>query len=66
MISELRDHTFYATLMIRRNGDQIPVDSRPSDAIAWGVSNGTPIYVEDQVLRAVCAPDEPDSQSPTN
>ena len=36
VISELREHTFYAKLMIRRNGELISVDSRPSDAIALG------------------------------
>jgi len=61
VINDLRDHTFFATLMIRRNGDLIPVDSRPSDAIALGVTNGTPIYVDEQVLRAVCMPDESDA-----
>ncbi|MEE9295074.1 MAG: bifunctional nuclease family protein [Phycisphaerae bacterium] len=64
LVSDLRDHTFYATLVIRRNGDLISVDARPSDAIALGVANNTPIYVDDQVLRAVCAPDvrEPDDE----
>jgi uncharacterized protein len=55
VISDLRDHTFFATLMIRRNGDLIPIDSRPSDAIALGVASETPVYVDENVLRAVCA-----------
>jgi bifunctional DNase/RNase len=49
-ISDLRDHTFYATLVIRQNGQLIEVDARPSDAIAVGVATGVPIYVESQVL----------------
>ncbi len=53
VISDLRDHTFFATLMIRRNGDLIPVDSRPSDAIALGVTRQTPLFVEESVLHAV-------------
>ncbi len=65
VVSDLRDHTFYATLVIRRNGDLIPVDSRPSDAIALGIANNTPIYVEEQVLRAVCAPEESDPEEQT-
>jgi len=60
VISDLRDHTFFATLVIRRNGDMISIDSRPSDAIALGVASNTPIFVEEQVLRAVCLPDESD------
>src|SRR5260370_35550016 len=30
-ISELRDHTYYAKLRIRRNGENVKGDSRPSD-----------------------------------
>ena len=62
VLTDLRDHTFYATLVIRRNGDVISVDSRPSDAIALGVANDTAIYVEEHVLRAVCSPEEADPQ----
>ena len=36
VISELREHTFYARLIVRRNGDLLEIDSRPSDAIALG------------------------------
>jgi uncharacterized protein len=62
VVNDLRDHTFYATLIIRRTGDVVSIDSRPSDAIALGVANDTPIFVEDHVLRAVCAPDEAGSE----
>lgn len=54
VISELRDRTFYAKLLIRRNGDVIEIDSRPSDAIALGSAMQTPIYVDDDVLGEVC------------
>lgn len=50
VINDLRDHTFFAKLVIRRNGNLIEVDSRPSDAIALGVGCGTPIFVESHVL----------------
>jgi len=39
--------------VIRQAGELIEVDSRPSDAIALGVANEVPIYVEDHVLREV-------------
>jgi hypothetical protein len=60
VISDLRNHTFFATIIIRRNGDLIPVDARPSDAIALGVNNDTPLFVEESVLEAVCAPEDED------
>jgi bifunctional DNase/RNase len=53
VINDLQDHTFYAKLVIRHQGELIEVDSRPSDAIALGVANEIPIYVEDHVLREV-------------
>ncbi len=56
VINDLRDHTFYAKLLIRQSGELIEVDSRPSDAIALGVAGDTPIYVEEHVFRAAQQP----------
>lgn len=53
-ISELRDHTYYAKLRIRMNGEMVEVDSRPSDAIALAVTASVPIYVAEDVLDEVC------------
>jgi bifunctional DNase/RNase len=53
-ISELRDHTYYAKLRIRQNGELIEVDSRPSDAIALAVTASVPIYVAEDVLEEAC------------
>ena len=53
-ISELRDHTYYAKLRIKHNGELIEVDSRPSDAIALAVTASVPIYVAEDVLDEVC------------
>jgi bifunctional DNase/RNase len=53
-ISELRDHTYYAKLRIKNNGELIEVDSRPSDAIALAVTASVPIFVAEDVLDEVC------------
>ncbi len=53
VISDLRDHTFIATLGIRRNGETIEIDARPSDAIALGIAMDTPIYVAEHVIDEV-------------
>src|SRR3954465_10083393 len=37
VINNLQDHTFFAKLHIRQDGQVIEVDSRPSDAIALGI-----------------------------
>jgi len=50
VINDLRDHTFFAQLIIDREGQTIEVDSRPSDAIALGIANELPIYVAEHVL----------------
>lgn len=54
VISELRDSTFYAKLVLRRNGELLEIDSRPSDAIAVGAGTAVPIFVDESVLDEVC------------
>jgi hypothetical protein len=53
VVTELRDRTFYAKLVLRRNGKAVEIDSRPSDAIALAVQMRAPIYVEESVLEEV-------------
>jgi bifunctional DNase/RNase len=52
VISELREHTYYAKLRILRDGELLELDSRPSDAIAVAVTCDPPlpIYVAEEVL----------------
>lgn len=52
VITSLEEHTYYAVIRIRRDGELIEVDSRPSDAIALSVqySPALPIYVSSEVL----------------
>lgn len=50
VIDDLRNHTFYAKIHLRSNGQTIKVDSRPSDAIALGVASNIPIYVAEHVF----------------
>jgi bifunctional DNase/RNase len=49
-ISELRDHTYFAKLRIKHEGELIEVDSRPSDAIAVAVTVDVPIFVSEEVI----------------
>ncbi len=53
-ISELRDHTYFAKLRIRKEGELVDVDCRPSDAIALAVTAKVPIYVAEDVLSEAC------------
>ncbi len=52
LINDLRDDTFFARLVVDRDGERIDIDSRPSDAIALGIANDVPIFVEAHVLDA--------------
>ena len=49
-INDLRDHTYFAQLRVRKDGELFPVDCRPSDAIAVAVTAKVPIYVAESVL----------------
>jgi uncharacterized protein len=53
-INELRDHTYFAKLRIRQNGELVEIDSRPSDAIALAVTANVPIYVAEDVINEAC------------
>jgi bifunctional DNase/RNase len=53
-IHNLQEHTFFARLHIRQDGQTIEIDSRPSDAIALGIASSVPIYVSKRVLDEVC------------
>ena len=50
VVSELRDDTFYAKILVDYNNTIIEIDSRPSDAIALAVRTNAPIYAEDDVV----------------
>jgi bifunctional DNase/RNase len=52
-ISELRDHTYFAKLRIRHDGETVEVDSRPSDAIAVAVTVDVPIFVAEDIIDEV-------------
>ncbi len=59
LITELRDRTFFARLVLQRNGESVEVDSRPSDAIALAIQMQAPIYVSEEVLEEVLSDTEP-------
>jgi len=64
VITDLRDATFFATLHLERNGEQIEVDARPSDAMALALRGDAPIFVEESVLEKSSKPGDADSMEP--
>ena len=55
VISELKEHTYFATIRVLKNGEVIEIDARPSDAIAIAVTcePNLPIYVSEEVIADV-------------
>ena len=55
VISELKEHTYFALLRVRHEGELMEIDARPSDAIAVAVTCDPPlpIYVSEEVLNDV-------------
>ena len=42
--------TYYGLLVVERDGEEIEIDCRPSDAIALAVRVGCPIFVAEHIL----------------
>jgi uncharacterized protein len=51
-ITDLRDSTYFAEIVLCSQGREFPVDARPSDAVAVAVRTGAPIFVDRHVFEA--------------
>lgn len=51
VVTEVRDHVFYAELHLVAGGRPVVVSSRPSDAIAIAVRTGSPIFATEGLLQ---------------
>jgi len=50
VVCDLKNDTFYAKVILNVNGNELEIDSRPSDALALAVRTEVPIYTEETVL----------------
>jgi bifunctional DNase/RNase len=50
VVTEMREHTYYAELHLDRAGVTSVVSSRPSDSIALAVRTGSPIFADEELL----------------
>lgn len=50
MVSELKNDTFYARIVMDINGKSMEIDARPSDAIALAVRVNAPLFVAEEVM----------------
>ena len=50
-IDKLENNTFYAKLVLTRNGSgEIKIDARPSDSVALALRAGAPIFAAEEVM----------------
>ena len=50
IVSDLKENTYYALIHLHRRGEEIVIDSRPSDAIAIALAVDAPIFVSNLVI----------------
>lgn len=50
VITEIADNTYYALIYLSDGKNEVPVDSRPSDAVAVALKVNAPIFVENEIL----------------
>jgi bifunctional DNase/RNase len=50
VVTELKNDTFYANIVMDVNGKNVEIDARPSDAIALAVRVSAPLFVAEQVM----------------
>lgn len=51
VVTDLKEGTYYATITLRNGSRRYEIDARPSDAVALAVRAGTPIFVDEKVLK---------------
>ncbi|HSL97188.1 MAG TPA: bifunctional nuclease domain-containing protein, partial [Candidatus Deferrimicrobiaceae bacterium] len=60
-ISELADETYHARIHLDRDGQEVEVDARPSDALALAVRVEVPIFAAEEVLAQAALGMDPDA-----
>ena len=58
VVAELKDNTFFASIIVERDGEVLSVDARPSDSIALALRAKAPIYVNESLLQQPPRADE--------
>ena len=61
VISDLADETYHARLFLVRDGTEVEVDARPSDALALAVRAEASIFAAEEVLDQAALGSDPDA-----
>jgi bifunctional DNase/RNase len=51
VIADLRENTFYASVIVERESEVLSIDARPSDSIALALRARSPIFVNEKLLQ---------------
>ncbi|MCH7567588.1 MAG: bifunctional nuclease family protein [Nitrospirae bacterium] len=62
-ITELKDDVFFAQIIMTANGQEIEIDSRPSDALALSVRAHVPVFVSEDVMQEAASVPEDELES---
>lgn len=65
LITRVEENTYFASLIFRRNGEVISIDSRPSDSVALALRASAPIYAADGLLGRTPLEIEPSEEDET-
>jgi bifunctional DNase/RNase len=58
VVNDMRNDTYFARIVVHTNGQEMDIDSRPSDAIALAVRCEAPIFVEEAVMEHSITPEQ--------
>ncbi|NOX20523.1 MAG: bifunctional nuclease family protein [Nitrospirae bacterium] len=50
VVTDIIDNTYYAIIYLIDDQMEVPIDSRPSDAVALALRVNAPIFVEDSII----------------
>ncbi len=50
-VTDIKENTYYSLIYFEKDGKEITIDARPSDAIALAVRVNVPIMVSDEVIK---------------
>ena len=51
VIADLKESTFFASIVVERDGEVLSIDARPSDSIAVALRAKSPIFVNEKLLQ---------------
>jgi uncharacterized protein len=63
VISELSEETYHARIYLDRDGLEVEIDARPSDALALAVRGEVPIFAAEDVLEQAALGGDPDEEA---